>query len=64
MGLIIFYQKALSPYFGPRCRFIPSCSSYTLQAVQKYGVIKGVGKGLWRIVRCNPFNPGGYDPVL
>ena len=63
--LVKFYQRFLSPEnFGIKvCRFTPSCSTYMYQAVEKYGVIKGGFKGLWRIVRCNPFNKGGHDPV-
>ena len=60
--LISIYQKisALTP---PRCRFYPTCSEYTKQAIIKYGVIKGGLKGLKRILRCHPFNEGGYDPL-
>jgi putative membrane protein insertion efficiency factor len=61
--LIRFYQRFISPLFGPRCRFYPSCSEYALQAVQKYGAIRGSCMAAWRLLRCNPFNPGGYDPV-
>lgn len=63
--LIRLYQKFLSPEnLGLKiCRFEPSCSKYTYQAVEKYGVIKGGVMGLWRILRCNPFNKGGHDPV-
>lgn len=62
IGLIRLYQKTAR--FRPAtCRFQPSCSEYTAQAIRRYGVVKGVLMGSWRIVRCNPFNPGGYDPV-
>jgi len=61
--LIKFYQKAISPWTPRSCRFYPTCSEYCIQAVEKYGIIKGFYLGLWRIIRCNPFNPGGYDPV-
>jgi len=61
--VIKFYQKVLSPMKPKSCRFYPTCSEYALQAVDKYGVIKGTLKALARIVRCHPFNPGGYDPV-
>ncbi len=61
--LIRFYQKAISPLFPPSCRFYPTCSEYSVQAISKYGVIKGGIKSVWRILRCNPFNKGGYDPV-
>ncbi len=61
-GLIWLYQSTISPLLGPVCRFHPSCSNYTLQAMQKYGPLAGCWKGLKRILRCNPWNPGGYDP--
>lgn len=61
--MIKFYQRFLSPLkVVPSCRFYPTCSEYTLQAIEKYG-IKGVFLGLRRIIRCHPFNPGGYDPL-
>jgi putative membrane protein insertion efficiency factor len=61
LGLIRFYQRFLSQ---PNvCRFYPSCSHYGYQAIYKYGVLKGVPMTVWRLLRCNPFNPGGYDPV-
>lgn len=61
--LIKLYQKFISPLFPPSCRFYPTCSEYSVQAFRKYGVIKGGAKSVWRILRCNPFNKGGYDPV-
>jgi len=64
--VIIFirlYQRFISPLTGPTCRFYPTCSNYTLQAVQKYGVWKGLYLGLRRLLRCHPFHPGGFDPV-
>lgn len=68
---IRLYQYTLSPDHGPMrhvfphgfCRFHPTCSEYTYQAVKKYGIIKGGALGTWRIMRCNPWNPGGEDPV-
>jgi putative membrane protein insertion efficiency factor len=57
------YQKFISPVLPPSCRFSPSCSQYTLEEVSKYGALKGVWLGARRLVRCHPFNPGGYDPV-
>ena len=61
--VIRIYQNAVSPYFPPCCRYVPSCSAYTYQAVQKYGIFRGLELGFKRIVRCHPFHPGGYDPV-
>jgi putative membrane protein insertion efficiency factor len=63
MGAIRFYQLAISPAFPPSCRFYPTCSEYTLQAIAKYGALKGLWLGVKRIARCHPFHPGGYDPV-
>ncbi|MCI9371968.1 MAG: membrane protein insertion efficiency factor YidD [Lachnospiraceae bacterium] len=61
--LIKFYKKYISPLKSTKCPYIPSCSDYGLEAVTKYGVIKGGFLALWRIIRCNPFSKGGYDPV-
>ncbi|MDE7022139.1 MAG: membrane protein insertion efficiency factor YidD [Lachnospiraceae bacterium] len=61
--LIKFYKKYISPVKSTKCPYIPSCSDYGLEAVTKYGVIKGGFLALWRIIRCNPFSKGGYDPV-
>ena len=61
--LIKFYQKAISPFLGRRCRFYPTCSEYTKQAVYKYGAFKGLYLGLVRILKCHPFHKGGYDPL-
>lgn len=64
LWLINFYQKSLSPLKGQGCCiFTPTCSEYTKQAVLKYGVLIGLAKGFWRILRCNPFSKGGYDPL-
>lgn len=60
--LIRFYQRAISPWLGANCRFQPTCSQYTLEAIEKYGPIRGILKGAYRILRCNPWNRGGYDP--
>ncbi|HOC52737.1 MAG TPA: membrane protein insertion efficiency factor YidD [Caldisericia bacterium] len=60
---IKFYQKFISPIFPPSCRFTPTCSQYTFEAVEKYGPMKGLFLGFKRILRCNPFFPGGEDPV-
>ncbi|MCA9165237.1 MAG: membrane protein insertion efficiency factor YidD [Planctomycetales bacterium] len=56
------YQVTLGPFLGGHCRFTPSCSNYFIQAVQKHGPWRGTLKGIWRIIRCNPFTPGGLDP--
>ncbi|MEI7615908.1 MAG: membrane protein insertion efficiency factor YidD [Actinomycetota bacterium] len=57
------YKKVISPLLPPSCRFYPSCSTYAIQSLEKYGIIKGSIKAIYRILRCNPFNKGGYDPV-
>ena len=61
--LIRGYKRFLSPLFPPACRFIPTCSEYAMEAISKYGAIKGGYLAFRRILRCNPFHPGGYDPV-
>ncbi|SDM06356.1 membrane protein insertion efficiency factor YidD [Halarsenatibacter silvermanii] len=61
--LIGIYQRFISPMLPGSCRFYPTCSSYTRQAIEKYGPFKGVWMGIKRISRCHPFNPGGIDPV-
>ncbi|MBE7042001.1 MAG: membrane protein insertion efficiency factor YidD [Ruminococcaceae bacterium] len=60
---IRFYQNYLSPLKKPCCRFYPTCSSYAIEAVEKYGAVRGGWMAIKRIVRCNPFCKGGYDPV-
>lgn len=61
--LIRFYQQHISPLTPPACRYTPTCSQYTYEAIQKYGVIKGCWLGLKRICRCHPWGGTGYDPV-
>lgn len=61
--MIKFYQKYISPMKHTKCPYIPSCSQYGLEAVEKYGAFKGSLLAIWRIIRCNPFSKGGYDPV-
>ena len=63
LKLIRFYRKHLSPARPPCCRFVPTCSEYALQAVEKYGAVKGSWLALRRLLRCHPFHKGGYDPV-
>jgi putative membrane protein insertion efficiency factor len=63
MALIRGYQRFISPLLASNCRFHPTCSQYTLEAVERYGAAKGLWLGAKRIGRCHPFNPGGYDPV-
>ena len=63
LRLIRFYQHYISPGLGSNCRFYPSCSQYTYEAVEKYGVGRGSWMGFKRILRCNPFSKGGFDPV-
>lgn len=64
LALIRFYRVFISPILGRNCRFYPTCSDYTYQAIEKYGLLKGMLLGARRILRCNPFNPGGYDPLI
>lgn len=59
--LVRFYQRCISPMLGPRCRFTPTCSEYCVQALQKYGVVRGTWKSIRRILRCHPFHQGGID---
>jgi putative membrane protein insertion efficiency factor len=64
LSLIRFYQKVISPGLPANtCRFYPSCSHYGYQAIYKHGALKGFFLAVWRVFRCNPFNPGGYDPI-
>ncbi len=66
-GLLIWllrlYKAGVSPLLPPACRFVPTCSEYALEAVQKYGAVRGSWMGLRRLLRCHPFHPGGFDPV-
>ncbi len=58
------YQREISPLMGPSCRFVPTCSQYAIDAISHYGAIRGTIKAIWRILRCNPFSKGGYDPAV
>jgi len=60
---ILFYKYFISPLKAPSCRFYPSCSTYAHQAIEKYGVLKGLFLAVIRLGRCHPWNPGGYDPL-
>lgn len=60
---IVFYQRCISPFIPPSCRFTPTCSEYARQALKKHGPIKGLALAIWRILRCNPWGGSGYDPV-
>ncbi|MBS1913449.1 MAG: membrane protein insertion efficiency factor YidD [Bacteroidetes bacterium] len=62
-GIIRLYQRYISPLAPPSCRFHPTCSEYTRQAILKYGALKGIRLGVVRILKCHPFHPGGFDPV-
>lgn len=63
LTLLKFYQYVISPLKGPSCRFIPTCSQYTYEAIQFHGPLRGIYLGARRLARCHPFHPGGYDPV-
>ena len=63
IALITLYQKYISPLFGPRCRFYPTCSAYGKTAIEKYGLFYGLWLLTKRLIKCNPFHRGGYDPV-
>ena len=60
---IRLYQRVLSPWLPHRCRFTPTCSQYTAEAIQKHGVVRGLWLGARRLLKCHPFHPGGHDPV-
>lgn len=63
VGVIVVYQRLISPLLGPRCKYYPSCSSYARQSFVEYGLWSGGVRTAWRLVRCNPFSDGGFDPV-
>ena len=63
VAILRFYKRFISPILPPMCRFEPTCSMYTMQAIEKYGFTRGVWLGMRRLSRCHVFNPGGWDPV-
>lgn len=63
IGLLRLYQRAVSPFLPPACRFVPTCSQYGLEAITYFGILKGGWLAMRRVLRCHPFNAGGYDPV-
>ncbi|MGL4572726.1 MAG: membrane protein insertion efficiency factor YidD [Clostridium sp.] len=63
LKLISFYRKNISPLKNPCCRYVPTCSQYAIEAIEKHGAFRGSLMAVWRILRCNPFSKGGYDPV-
>ncbi len=63
IAILRAYQYAISPMLGQRCKYYPSCSNYAIDALREHGVVRGLGLASWRLLRCNPFSNGGYDPV-
>jgi uncharacterized protein len=63
IAALLWYKRWISPLLPPACRFHPTCSEYMIEAVQKYGAVRGVSMGLRRIAKCHPFHEGGFDPV-
>jgi putative membrane protein insertion efficiency factor len=63
VAVIRVYQRLLSPLFGPRCKYHPSCSEYAAEAITRFGILRGLVLSAWRLLRCNPWSHGGFDPV-
>lgn len=63
IACIRYYQRYISPSLGSQCRYLPTCSQYAIEAIERHGPLKGTRMAIWRILRCNPFSRGGYDPV-
>ncbi|MGA7080701.1 MAG: membrane protein insertion efficiency factor YidD [Terriglobales bacterium] len=64
LQLLRLYKRWISPAFPPSCRYVPTCSEYAMEAVERYGVLRGGAMAAWRLLRCHPFAKGGYDPVV
>ena len=64
LSMLRFYKRWISPSLAPSCRYVPTCSEYALEAVDRYGVLRGGAMATWRLLRCHPFVKGGYDPVI
>lgn len=62
VGVVTVYQRAIGPFLPRSCRFAPTCSEYARQALIEHGLLRGIGLSVWRLLRCHPFHPGGYDP--
>jgi len=60
---IVVYRRVISPLLPPRCKYHPSCSEYAIQAIEEFGILRGLVLAAWRLLRCNPFSHGGFDPV-
>jgi uncharacterized protein len=60
---IVVYRRVISPLLPPRCKYAPSCSEYAVQAISEFGILRGLVLAAWRLLRCNPFSHGGFDPV-
>ncbi len=63
LAVLRFYKRHISPHLPDACIYTPTCSEYAMEAIQKHGALKGTGLAIWRVLRCNPFAKGGYDPV-
>jgi len=63
ISLLKFYKAVISPWLPPSCRFVPTCSEYAREAIERHGALRGSGMAVWRLLRCQPFCAGGYDPV-
>jgi uncharacterized protein len=63
LALLLCYKRAISPMFLPSCRYVPTCSEYATEAIDRYGALRGSAMAIWRLLRCHPFVKGGYDPV-